>query len=455
MTDQLDLPVERLCVLCRSPISLTQDDQLCGQCRAGSRSDGSSLATFRNELLSVSRLQLLEQCGLAFRLKYIDRAPREPSGEPADFGILIHAALERLHAWAFQEEHRGRVSEAMVTDAWQREFKYAPSSVTSPRYYADGLDMLRRYFRRRPELDAQRIVGIEQEFRIAVGRFMVLGYVDLAERIGHDGVLLTDYKSGRKLFSSEEVETDLQASVYHIAARELYPWARRVEFRFEMLRDGVQIVAERDDDQLALAREYVEVLGERSESGLEDVFAPRLNPNCPYCEFRRLCPAYAEASRTRPELPDIDVGDLESVAREHKLVSSIAKVTYARQKELAAILRARAEELGPFEAAGVSYKVVPVTEKRYSAERVLAELERAGVDAAHAVREIMAVDRDALYRFLHSLESEAEPARRARLKMLRAEVESTVTERVKTSRLDAREVRRRGSRLGRHSARRP
>ena len=60
-----------------------------------------------------------------------------------------------------------------------------------------------------------------------------------------------------------------------------------------MLRHGVRLRTVRTPEQLQAALDYVESLGEQTESATE--YPPTLNANCGYCDHRTNCPAYAAA----------------------------------------------------------------------------------------------------------------------------------------------------------------
>lgn len=50
--------------------------------------------SFDPRRISPSRVEALNQCGVAFRLKYVDGMPEEVSGSAALFGSVVHQALE-------------------------------------------------------------------------------------------------------------------------------------------------------------------------------------------------------------------------------------------------------------------------------------------------------------------------------------------------------------------------
>src|SRR5271157_4478163 len=78
------------------------------------------LPVFRNEHVSVSRLKRYEQCALAFYFQYVDKKSA-PIGEgsrsqPAEFGTVLHDALERTYRWVVDEEYEGPFPEGQALE---------------------------------------------------------------------------------------------------------------------------------------------------------------------------------------------------------------------------------------------------------------------------------------------------------------------------------------------------
>ena len=124
------------------------------------------------------------------------------------------------------------------------------------------------------------------------GCFVINGFIDRIDRVDTESVEVIDYKSNRMLFSREELANDLQVSVYALVAPLLYPWAKRVEFSFHMLRHGpFRQWTHRTADQLASTREYLRAVGARTERG---PYPATLEP-----ELRVRATGGATAMRTR------------------------------------------------------------------------------------------------------------------------------------------------------------
>jgi RecB family exonuclease len=387
---------------------------------------------FVNKHLSFSRLSRFEQCPLSFKLHYIDKLKAEP-GDQLKFGTAIHAVLERLVREHVDAERTGPLSEdralELFRDAWTAE------KLAGLELFAEGVGILRAFVREQGELDHRDVLGVEKEFRLPVGRFTVLGFIDRVDCVDDETVEIIDYKSNRQLFTREEVDHSLQMSLYHLAAQQIWPWAKKVRLTFHMLRHGARQTTERTPEQLDAARLYVETLGAMTEEATE--FPARLNAKCVWCDHRRNCPAYAEALKGKPDFLVEGAGDLEAVAREREHVARLAKVLYARKEELEAILKAHIAENGEVTLAGVRYTMFNATRLDYPLEptlRILSEATGAGRD--ELLGRIVAVDNKALEAVLKELGKSTDAAR---VRLLKAELES-VAKKIQSPRFWAKEV---------------
>ena len=388
---------------------------------------------FRNAWLSYSRLSRFEQCPLSFKLQYIDKRQAEP-GMPLRFGKVVHAALEHLLRDVIEHEHTGPLDEdralTLFTQAWGAE------KLTGLHEFAEGVAMLRSFVRSQGVVDHRDILAVEKDFRIPVGRFTVLGFMDRVDRIDDETIEIIDYKTNRQLFTREEVDDSLQMSLYEVAARRLWPWVKNVRLTFLMLRHGIRQTTTRTPEQLDAAMAYVAMLGAMTET--ETVFAPKLGPNCVYCDHRNGCPAYADALTGRRATLGADPEDLDAVAREREEVARLAKVLYARKSELDGVLREHLKERDNLVLAGVRYSLVPTTSTAYPLEPTLRVLEaQTGRPREDLVTRLAAIDKDALDALVRET---AKGLSRSAVHLLRAELDA-VAEKTVSPRFVAKEVR--------------
>lgn len=317
--------------------------------------------------LSFSRLKRWAQCRKAYQLHYIDKAPAKPN-VAVRFGSLMHVPLERAYQHVIDQQIVGRFPESVLVDAFKDE--WARSGLTEFAQFEEGLGILRAYARQHPEVDHRSVLAVEKEFLLPVGRFRVLGYIDRVDRIDDETVGVVDYKSNRTIFTREEVDHDLQLSIYAMAARELWPWAKRVRLGFDLLRHGIHMATDRSDEQLEAVREYIGMLGAQLESAVE--FPATLNENCTWCDHADHCATYHRALLGKVESVCRDTDDLEAVAREREEVARTAKILYARKDELERILKRRLEDVDRLELGGMVYSIGKTTQVAYPTAPTLA-----------------------------------------------------------------------------------
>ena len=285
--------------------------------------------------LSYSSLSTYETCPAKWRFQYEERVPTRPS--PAlSFGDSLHRALHRFHARPVPaapplEELLETLDAVWVSDG------YADAS--EERMYRDhGRQVLEQYHR--DNAASYRIpAALEHRFSIDVEGVRLHGVIDRMDRIPGGGYEIIDYKTNRRLPPQQRIDTDLQLSVYFLAAREI--WGIEPErLTLYYLLPGQRMTTTRtaaDADEL---RRRIGVVTERIAAGR---FEPRENPLCDWCDYQHLCPLF----RHREERRDGDPAPRMSQAVDEWIsLKRQARSVYRRLDELGALLNAFCDEHG-------------------------------------------------------------------------------------------------------------
>ena len=372
---------------------------------------------FKNKHLSYSRLSRFEQCPLSFKLHYIEKKEADPN-DSLKFGKGIHSVLEVLVREHMEMERIGTLSGARAAELWKQAFTAA--GLSGIELFQEGLTIIDAFIRAQGIIDHQDVLAIEREFHLSVGPFTVLGYIDRVDRVDDETVEVIDYKTNRMLFTRDEVDSNLQMSLYHLAARQLWPWAKKVKLTFHMLRHDIRMVTARSQEQLDAAIKYVESMGEQTETA--DEFPARLNHNCIYCDHKAECPVYADALQGKRDFICEDLTDLEAVAKEREEVAQLAKVLYARKSDLEAVLKTHLEENDELVLGGVRYKMFNTTKVEHPLGETLDLLGTAtGQPWSELLGRIAVVDNKALEALLKELGKRME---RPRVTLLKAELDA-------------------------------
>jgi RecB family exonuclease len=389
--------------------------------------------TAEKPYVSFSRLSRYAQCPRSYELHYLRHAPAEPNPSLL-FGSLMHKPLERVYQYIASAKLRGRFPTAHLLDLYAEEWKR--SGLTDYAVYDEGYRILNAYAAAHSLVDGEKILGVEKEFRLPIDGVEVLGYMDRVDRIDDETIGLIDYKSNRLTFTREGIDTSLQLSIYAMAARSLWPWAKQVKLSFYLLRHGLRMETTRSEDQLDAARRYVVSLAREIETATD--FPARLNSNCSYCDHRSNCDTYYDALRGNVKFKATTIDDLEVVAREREEVSHAAKVMNSRKAELEKVLKRALDERGELMLNGVRYSMFNAQKVTYPLEPTLRVLtEQTGFTRDELIAMLGTIDKDALDALVKQMSGEFD---RPRLNLLKAELEA-VAEKTPIPRFWAKEVR--------------
>lgn len=354
------------------------------------------LSVLQDEPLSVSRIRRDDQCPNAFRLTYVDKVSRHPDMldefteellESSRLGTVCHAAIESAYREALALGQGGTLPEAEATRHYRAAF--IESNLRDEDAYAVGLAMVRSYFERNP-IVVERLIpqaeggGVERKFLLRAGEFYVLGYIDLIERMAPGHYRVTDHKSGKWLFTDEDIERDLQLGVYGWAVRQLFPDAERVDLQFEMLRHHTVQRAERTPEQCVDAVRYLVDRARQIETRTE--FPAVLGTLCSWCSVRHHCEPYGQAHD--PEMIDRLIGlvatdDIDAVSRARATAFGINKITEKRYKALDKVIMAKLDAMGVDTITtddGWRYTPTQKTTNSYDLDKIRNAFKQAGIE---------------------------------------------------------------------------
>ncbi|GBC87476.1 hypothetical protein HRbin12_01483 [bacterium HR12] len=192
----------------------------------------------------------------------------------------------------------------------------------------------------RENADAYRIpAALEFRFEIEVEGITLSGVIDRMDRIPGGGYEIIDYKTNRRLPPRERVERNLQLSIYHLAAREV--WGIEPErLTLYYLLPGQRMTTTRTRAHVDELRRRIATVAERIAAGR---FEPKQNPLCDWCEFQPRCPLFRHAYEREegdpaPRMTAI-VDEWISLKRRSREISR-------RLDELAPLIHAFCEEHG-------------------------------------------------------------------------------------------------------------
>jgi RecB family exonuclease len=250
-----------------------------------------------------SRLSTWQDCPRRYRFTYVDR-PMPAKGGPwahNTVGAAVHVALASW--WSLPVADRTPTSAArLVRSRWQpMGFR---DDAQSAAWRERAADMVERYVEALDPTDQP--IGVERTVAMRTDRLALSGRVDRLDRRG-DELVVVDYKTGRRVLTTDDARGSLALAVYAAAAaRTLRRRCVRVELHH--LPSGDVISWDHSEASLArqlgrihdIAAEAVAAEAAGAEGDLDAAFPPRPGAMCGWCDFASHCPQGRAAAARQP-----------------------------------------------------------------------------------------------------------------------------------------------------------
>jgi putative RecB family exonuclease len=260
-----------------------------------------------SEVYSHSRLSSFEKCPKQFHFRYVLRVPRETEGIEAFVGKRVHEVLERLYRFV----DRGLVPSLSKVlhryfALWDEHYepvrvRVARAGTPSEHYRGLGARCLENYYRRHYPFDRGETLGLEEHVAFPLDeaeRYRFQGIVDRISLAPDGAIEIHDYKTGARVPRQSEVNEDRQLALYQLGVARRWGEDRPVRLFWHYVAHGQQLCSTRTPEQLQELRR--QTIGRIDEIRAESEWRPRPSPLCGWCEYRALCPAFADERSEAP-----------------------------------------------------------------------------------------------------------------------------------------------------------
>jgi len=258
--------------------------------------------------LSYTQISLYQSCPLCYKLQYVDGL------KPKDkwyfsFGSTLHLCAQyffkvRVPPPPSLEELLQFYEENWISEGYD-------SAEEEAKYKTYGREILAKFWEIH-SADFKMPVAVERIFYIDIEGIKLRGFLDRVDKLDSGGLSIVDYKTNQALFTQDDLEKNLQLTLYQLAAEQT--WHLPVErLTLYHLRSNTPCsCAARDEVRLEEARHLVL---EVAEDITEGKFLATENQYCP-CDFAEHCPYYRQRV-VSPEETDILRGMAVDEAVEH------------------------------------------------------------------------------------------------------------------------------------------
>ena len=249
--------------------------------------------------LSASSIGDYLDCGMLYKFGRVDRLPREYVADALEFGTVIHAVLaEYYQAKMTGDRMLLKDVHESFRQHWQRvaegreDIQYADGKDFKT-YLIEGVDLLTAWYHKLPD-DNFKVIGIEEAFSFELLNLPVpvIGAIDLIEQDESGTIIITDFKTSGRAYSVDEVDSNMQMTVYQLAMKSNGFGGREILLKLDCL---IKTKKPRFE-QYYTTRSYVDELRllrkiEKVWEGINnDIFIPNdqswRHKNCPY---RQIC----------------------------------------------------------------------------------------------------------------------------------------------------------------------
>ena len=247
--------------------------------------------------LSASRLRIAKDCSLQYEYHYDPqtddalalkwKSNHRDNMQAARVGTNIHNALEVWRAPGGGRRTYPRLISLYDAENSKNEVDF--------NFYEDGKRMLSRWFDRRGRspirvIDTERSFGSHKAPHILSNDVPVFGFIDCIVEHKDGTIELIDYKSQRAPMTQAEADNSIQAGIYLVVARELFP-GKPLRFTFDLLRYGAVTTTwseKRLDDYLVWLKAQYDWLI-TLDKGIATI-----GKGCMWCAYSEICPRAQE-----------------------------------------------------------------------------------------------------------------------------------------------------------------
>ena len=234
--------------------------------------------------LSYTQISLYQSCPLCYKLQYIDGLKSKDRWY-FSFGKTMHMCAEyffkvRVPPPPSLEELLHFYEQNWLSEGYE-------STEEEARYKSYGQELLAKFWQIH-QADFRMPVAVERLFNISIEGVRLVGFIDRVDKLDNGGLSIVDYKTNKELFTTEDIEKDLQLTLYQLAAEQTWqlPVERLTLYHFRT--NTPCSCGPRDEVRLNEAKRLVL---EVAEGITQQKFPAIENQYCP-CDFPEYCPYY-------------------------------------------------------------------------------------------------------------------------------------------------------------------
>ncbi len=243
---------------------------------------------------SNSKLSQFENCRFAYDLHYNKGYDSPYESIEAFLGSRVHETLEKLYR-DLEDDRIDTLDELLdfYNRNWDEKWHdgiFNSSDKDDWTHHDDGIICITDYYNRYHPFDQYATAGIETDEKLTLpdGNTWSVRMDRFAFR--GDTFYVIDYKTGNRMKSQYDADTDRQLAMYAAWVRDKYGMNKKVKLVWHMLKFDREVVSERTN--MELLRTVDKVVREIEEIEHCKKWPPHPSRLCDWCVYRHMCPLF-------------------------------------------------------------------------------------------------------------------------------------------------------------------
>ncbi|MGC8651032.1 MAG: RecB family exonuclease [Minisyncoccia bacterium] len=248
--------------------------------------------------ISYSSLENFKNCPLKYKFSEIDKI-KEPKTKEAIFGNYIHQILK----WFYQQDPHFPTLDGLreyYYNHWpKKEDNFSWQNEQEEKdYFQEGLRMLEEFYKKNMPPKTM-IMDLETRFEAVIdetpnepgGKHILTGVIDRIDKLPDETIEIIDYKTGKRMPSQNDVDTNLQLSIYALGLQRKWPKIKLEDLRLSLyfLKFGEKIETKKTQEDINQTQtKLIDLIHQIQNSSFE----PKASPLCNWCGYKPICPLW-------------------------------------------------------------------------------------------------------------------------------------------------------------------
>ena len=294
--------------------------------------------------LSASRISTFLSCKLKYWFHYMEKIPKMDK-DVFTFGNVVHNTLEFAGGLFIKNGNK------FVKKDYKKIYDFYNSiaiklGLEDAELHKEGKNLVDK--RLADFMDGQAVIGLETKFGFKKENELILdngvsliGAIDKVEELNDTTVLIVDYKTSKTAPTQEQLNVDVQLSIYDLVAKKLWPKYENTLLSLDLLKHD-KVYTYRTDKQREEFMDYLKEIHTQMSELTSKTAEPKLNIFCAWCDFKDHCPAYKKVVESDTEVIPayMNMNDEELVDLWTDLKSK-SQILSRKEKDIAEVLKAR------------------------------------------------------------------------------------------------------------------